>query len=200
MLKVTGVGLAGASKVAYDRSGFLTAGDMAVTTDSSAGLAYGFGGLAEVELPVVSYLGLEGGLLFNRRNVSYTVQIPGYEKSETKLGFNYFQVPLLIRFNLPLISLGAGGYFAKGTGFISRSTQVGSNTPVETRSTFEGANLKSYDYGFAASLAIAWPLAPFTSFVVDGRLLKGLTDIAKSDIDTFKFSDIQVLAGLRVSL
>src|SRR4051812_44117295 len=75
---------------------------------------FGFGGGAQVELPLSPMLGLEIGAIYLSRKSEFTNQLTGVSFTGT-----YIQVPVQLRVWLnKFLSVGAGGYFASAMGDI----------------------------------------------------------------------------------
>lgn len=145
----------------------------------------GFGGGLQAEFRLGSKVGLELGALYLQRKTDETFS--GLTNTTT---MPYIVAPLLFRLWLnPTISLGAGGYYAKGYGKI----KSGSTTVSYT--TF---GIKSQDYGVMGALGFNIKLSGSTALLIDGRYALGLANASLGGGTTsFKNAEIDGLIGLR---
>ena len=144
-----------------------TGDDAAAVYSSKLGMDYGV--LASFSMaPLVS---LQFGALMDKRKYGVKETIEGFGIGEAEVTMNYIQIPVLLRLSVfPGLSVGAGGYYATGTGdihFKATETPTG-GTPATTETDR------------------AWPTTTKKS---DNPALPGETD---------KWRSIQVLAGLNI--
>lgn len=156
-------------------------------TNLSSPLGFGFGALAA--FGVAPGFEAETGLLF-----APTVFGQGDPATERK--FQQVQIPLLLRFTAaPMVSVGAGGYYAMNTGDLE-TTPAGGTT---TTQPLENTNIGGSDLGLVGSVGVNFSLAPMVSFLVDARYLLGLKDWdERGGADVAKTRQLQVLAGVSV--
>ena len=110
-----------------------------------------------------------------------------------------WEIPVLVRFDLlPVIAAGAGLYFATASGDIVKTNETG--LIPETTETYETNNLSKTDIGLVISASVALPILPFVKLLVDLRYIQGLKNLSTATDGNFKLKDIQVLAGVRVSI
>lgn len=157
----------------------------------------GFGGGLLFDTMMASRLGLELGVLYGARK---TESITSY----TALGVNtstdsisearFVQLPLLARLWLhPMLSVGAGGYYAQGVGQVSNKNQ---STGATTKESFQDAGLKKTDYGILGSVQLRLRLSMAATLLLDGRYTQGLANVsATSDGTVKKFHEVQGLVG-----
>jgi hypothetical protein len=178
-------------------------------TQSSGKASLGIGGGALLGISAGTFLELEiGALKIARKYEVKTATASSTDLSTYTQGA--VQLPLLLRFNLlPFLSIGAGGFYNLGMGDIKKSSvETASDGTVETSSSkgsFSSFGLKKNDFGALVSLGIYVPVAPKISFIVDGRYALGLSDVnanpgSSTPVVKQKYTDIQVLAGLRISI
>ncbi len=152
-----------------------------------------YGGGALLEFGIVPFVGLELGALYLPRSFQYT---PLYYTNIT-VTLKTIQYPVLLRAYLfDMLSIGAGGYYAKYISGVKYET----STPAgiqNTSNTLALSNLEESDYGLVGSVAIYIPFSKLSRLMLDGRYTVGLKDnsLATNEI---KYNDIQVLAGLQV--
>ena len=103
-----------------------------------------------------------------------------------EMSLNSIETPLLLRFTLlPLISVGAGVYYAYAL-----------NSPSAT----DAFQYSRHDLGFVFTARLDLPVLPGFGVVGDLRYLNGLRDLDNDAFNTFYFRDIQLLAGVRFDL
>jgi hypothetical protein len=151
-----------------------------ISTSSSAKIGPGGGILFDSKL--VPEFGFEFGALYITRKVEQTTSFTfsGISSSQSSTTTShYLEIPLLLRIWLsPYVSIGAGGYYAKGLGSIDPS-------------------IKSSDYGAVGSLGLHLPLGSSSSLLIDGRYNLGLKNVDNSGMgQTMKYRDLQIIAGL----
>jgi len=150
-------------------------------------VAYGGGITTEFVLSPGS--GLEIDLLYLSHKFSRdTSDVFGSEVSSTFTS-GYLHVPVLFRIRpIPLINLGAGGYYSR----ILSAWNVSAEGFGDA--TFDyGKN----DFGFVLALGTLIPLNSNLALVGDLRYARSLTDSARESGDALKFADIQALVGVR---
>jgi hypothetical protein len=158
--------------------------------------SFAFGGGALLGFHMGQVVELELGAIYAGRKFSETDGV----NSRTYTG-NAIHVPVVLRFWLGrFISLGGGVYGNVGTGDFTISDSTG----VSATESYSGhllgqLGLRSQDYGALGSLKINIPFSQMVALTLDGRYLYSLTNsVADTSTGaTYKFNDIQVLAGLR---
>ncbi|MBC7690319.1 MAG: outer membrane beta-barrel protein [Methylotenera sp.] len=146
---------------------------------SSGDLGVGAGALLEFDTSMIT--AFEIGALYHPRKFS----AGGFSNTS-----KYILVPVQFRVHIvPMVVVGAGGYFAKGIGS-SASLSFGGVTANGSGGTPDN------DYGLMASAGLDLPLAPLFSLVLEGRYLLGLKDVGNST----HWRDTQVLAGVRFGI
>jgi hypothetical protein len=161
------------------------------TTTTATGTTVGFGALGS--LSVFPAFSGEIGLLYVPRKVS--TELAG--ANVATVSSNTLQIPLLVRFTgLPIVSVGAGVYFAStlGNGSVTTPTQK------DATYSYSANNRSTSDFGLTASLAANYPLLPMLSLVGDLRYLLGLTNQYSSGAVSQYYRDIQFLAGVSFGL
>jgi hypothetical protein len=106
------------------------------------------------------------------------------------------EIPLVLRFDLlPLVAVGAGGYFALGMGDATITTGA-----LSVSSTYESLGVGKTDYGLLGTVSVALPLLPFLKVLVDVRYLYGLANMATASGSSFSMRDWQFMGGVRLAL
>lgn len=108
------------------------------------------------------------------RKNSFGFEFSGAESTTTMTALI---VPAMLRVNLPVISLGAGGYYSMGLGDLSQTVTFNGNTTTSS-STYEASSLEKSDYGLAASVRMSVLPLGVGSVFIDGRYLMGMKDRA----------------------
>lgn len=157
------------------------------SVDASGKMGLGFGGLLDFEVGQTMVFET-GALLINRK----------YQIGNIHSSFSRIQLPAMIRITaLPIIHFGAGAYmeFSMGDVGVENAT-----TGIKASSSYEFLNYDSTDFGVVASVGADIPVAPLMSMTVDLRYNLGLKDYDNSVAVTRKFSGLQILGGLKLSL
>ena len=135
----------------------------------------GIGGGIGVEFPVSSSSGLELGLNWIQRRNDFTSR--------------WIQLPLLYRFWIGrYVSVGAGGYYARGVGSITQSNG--------TSADFQTVGLGKGDAGLTGLIGGNIPFSKY-SLLIEGRYNVGAYDVSTVQGVTATYSDIQLLFGVR---
>lgn len=177
---IAAVGVLGRTSANIDVSGRTT------STDPKFGVGYGI--LASVySIPGFT---VESGILSLTR--SYAASLLPTDIISLKM----YEIPVLLRFDLlPIMAAGIGGYLAFGSGSVTQSNGVTDQT-----STYEANNLGKTDYGLMASISLSLPILPTLKILGDVRYLIGLANLSTTSGTTHKFNDLQLLAGIRLSV
>ncbi len=191
-----------ANSLAQDRAGFslglVGAASIQNPSVSSSGNServdgkMGYGGGLTTEFVLADGFGLETDLLYLSHKFSRdTANLFGTTVSSTFTS-GYVHIPVLLRFRpIPFLNLGVGGYYSR----VVTAWNVGA----------EGFGDQTFDYGkndfgFAAALGTLIPLGDSFSLVGDLRYARSLTDSARDSNDSLKFSDFQILVGVRFGI
>lgn len=156
-----------------------------------------FGGGVFADFAVTPFLHLESGLLLMPRK--YEAQSISVD---TEQSFSSLQFPVLVRLSpTDFFSVGIGPYLALPTGRFKEvtRTKIG-NASVTVDRTFEQAGLRTTELGLQASARIEWPVLPEVGAVLDFRYLHEFTNSSSRAGVTLQFTELQFLAGGRVSL
>ena len=156
-----------------------------------------FGAGVFADFAFAPFLSLESGLLFMPRK--YEAQSISVD---TEQSFTTLQFPVLVRLSpLDFLSVGIGPYFSLPIGTFKEvtRTKVG-NASVTVDRTFEQAGIGTTELGLEASARIDWPVLPGIGAVLDLRYLHELTNSSTRTGVTLRFTELQFLAGARVSL
>ncbi len=155
-------------------------------TESKFGI--GFGVLASVySIPAFT---IESGLISLTRNYALS-SLP----AET-VSMKMWQVPVLLRFDLlPIVAVGIGGYLAFASGEITKTLVI-----IDRTETYDANSLGKTDYGLMASASLALPILPTLKILVDARYMMGLANLSTVSGSSFKFKDLQLLAGIRLAI
>lgn len=150
--------------------------------DFDSKIAFSYGGLIATDFATL--FTIETGALFMNRKVADALN--SYRMST-------FQIPLLLRVSLPIVSFGAGAYYAFKLGDITQEDLLtGGETDLEPA--------KSGDFGLMGNVRLSFPFAPTMAIVLDGRYSFGLTNQSETAGETAKTRDLAVFAGLNLSL
>jgi hypothetical protein len=157
---------------------------------SKPAIAYGaFAGLS-----MLPGFQVESGFMLTPRKYRATDSTSGVADTTS----NQLIIPVLARFTaLPLVSVGAGPYYAMGTGQVSTTvTPVGGSAgdPVLTDYDSTGG-IKKSGFGLMASARLEIPFLPTISLLADARYLLDLSNRSVDSADTLKFKDLQLLVG-----
>jgi hypothetical protein len=155
---------------------------------------FGIGGGALLEFPFTPVFGVEIGGLYVPRKYDIGSNQAGYVRS-----LNGLEIPVTLKFRLlPVLNVGVGGFYRMAMGDVKYTTPAGASGSE----TYDSAGLDKSDMGFHGTLGFDMPVGPMMGFVVDGRYQVGIQDQLKpaQTGSTYKFSGIQVLAGLRFTL
>lgn len=154
-------------------------------TDSLSGKA-AFGAGILIDHPISIGTSLEFGAIYQGRKYDDTT-------SGFTISSNQIQIPVLIRFNLiPMLSIGAGGYWETGSGDITATSDSNGST---TTFTYSALGVKQSDFGLIGSVRLHFPMGPGMHFLVDGRYNYGLTNTSTAANTTVTMKGYQVLAG-----
>ena len=201
--KISVVGAGEISKLTSDPSTTSVAG-VSTTFSSASKQSYGLGMLLGMSVgPVIE---LESGLLLINRKYQLTTAANGKNQTDS-YAQKAVQLPLLLRLHLGnLLSVGAGGYVAVGTGSVVDNNDGGfTGQPKTTTGTYATQSIKNKDFGVMASAAINLPIAPMVSILFDARYILDLSDVNASPTSSsppvsHKYQDAQFLLGLQFGL
>ena len=135
----------------------------------------------------IGNIGIQPELLFSRQGTELSIST---SSDPIQYKFSYLNVPILIKFYLPL-----GINFQGGP-------QIGFLQDTEIKGDTTNVIKKFLDNDFAIALGLGWD-APF-GLQFNVRYVIGLTDIAKKDglipnsFDSFKNTNFQVSLGYRI--
>ncbi len=162
--------------------------DPTSTYSANSGLGYG----VLVDFPwVPRLLAVEGGLFYVPRSIHSVTSLGPADTT-----FNSLQIPVLVRFTgLPLVSFGAGGYFAGGLVNTSVSMNGWAN-PFD----FSVVGLSQVDFGVLGSAALSLELLPGFNLYLDARYLLGLTNASTLPGVTAHFEELQLLSGIKLGI
>jgi hypothetical protein len=166
------------------------------TSSPTTNATFGGGALADVNF--YGDFQAEIGLFY--LPYSYSISVTGGSTS-TQTTYKFIHLPFLVRWSpIPILSVGAGGYFGFGTGTIDSQVNLGNGTSTSTSSvTYQQQNFNTTDFGLIFSAAGDLPLGPIVSLFVDARYQLGLTDLNNDVNATFKMSAFMILAGVRAN-
>ena len=171
----------------------------ASATGFGGGALFGFGGAGPI--------GFELGALYLPRNGTEAGSDGNNGTYTATIKSTVLEIPALLRFHLGhMFSVGAGAYYALGMGTTTMTMTDAGQSGTAAAST-------GSDFGLLASAAVTIPLAPTLGIVIDGRYTMGLK-AANYPLSTLggilaggnpptmsaKYSDIQVLAGVKIHL
>ena len=127
--------------------------------------------------------------LYTELGLLYYPRMVGYGTSGTQSS-NWLVLPLVEKYYFWNLSIGGGVYVAHAVGSI-HSTSVAGTTGAFT---FADGNLTTLDYGWTANLGYSFS---FWNLFTDLRYDVGLNNLTKTTGDTYKFSEYQLLVGVR---
>lgn len=173
-------------------------------TSSTGRLAGAVGALVEFKLSSFSSMtcGIETGVIYQGRNYRTADKSDATSSIyENEYGHKMFEVPLVFRIHLvPKFSFGAGPYFAYYTGDITATAIQGPFTGQTTTSTYSELSFRSWDFGLIGSAELEIPVLPAVTLTGDFRLVTGIIDMDTRVGNDRKMMDLQLLAGVRLSL
>lgn len=135
---------------------------------------------------------LEADLLYLGRKFSQnSADIFGTTVSST-FSSGYIHIPVMLRYRpIDMINIGAGLYYNR----VVSAWNVSAAGHSDTTTDF-GKN----DFGLVLGLGTMLPVSDTLSIVADLRYARSLSDTARSSGDALKFSDFQILAGVRFGI
>jgi hypothetical protein len=121
----------------------------------------------------------------------FSLQIEGdYVKKGWKDLFeydlSYFEIPVLLRLNLPLPIITPFAMAGPSIAFLTGATAAG----VDAKSSFNGT-----DFGLIFGAGVEIAMGPVAALVAQFRYEMGLTDVTKSAVDA-KNKGVQITGGL----
>lgn len=159
----------------------------ALTPAGKIGITAGLG----LGIPLYKALEFEIGAYYAQRK--YEIGISGITITQE---FPMLLAPALFRIRPGrYFSIGFGGYFATKAGKIKTTA-----LSITTESEWDAAGAEDMDYGLMGSITFEIPLGKSAYFVIDGRYLFGLQDVAKASDVKLNLSDIEALGGFRFVL
>ena len=164
------------------------AGSAASNLDNATGFHAGAFGLVKVLM-----IGIQPEVMFSKQGSNFTYNNESYEAN-----FDYINVPILLKFYLPLgLNLQAGPQFGFLTVADLKTTATSTNDPGDVKSLFSDKN------DIAVALGAGWDL-PF-GLTVDFRYNIGLNDMKLTPFTTsstpkveFKNKVIQLSVGYKL--
>ncbi len=148
-----------------------------------------FGGGLTTEFYLQAGLSLEADLLYLQHEFNQkTAEFFGSSITST-FSSGHLQIPVLIRYRpIPFLSLGIGPYYSR----VLTSWTVSASGQNSTTTNF-GKN----DYGALAAVGTSIPITGGLSASADIRYTRSFSETARSSGDAVKFSNLQIMAGLR---
>jgi hypothetical protein len=170
----------------------------ASTSPPPAAVSGGFGVLTNL-WPKIDF---EADLLIVTRQFTGTTTMGSIPS--TPFGFtqtqHMYELPLLLRYYpSPIFSLGGGVYYAKYYGQLADNFSLTNGSTLSTNQDFGSANQTTSDFGLVVGVRLDMPFDEDWGFVVDGRLNWGLSNNSTQPGFSLRFSDVQLMAGLRFS-
>jgi hypothetical protein len=168
--------------------------DQVVGLDSSESTSrLGLAGGAYIGFPITSALTFEPGALFVMKGVELTER---NNKGTVKVRINYLDVPLLVRWRIPLGTDFASNVFTGPSFGVKLSSSAKLDGPNGSLDANVDPALKSLDVGWAFGLGIVRE-----RFLFEGRFTAGLTDVATTTYphnDSLKNKTFLLLAGMKL--
>lgn len=131
--------------------------------------------------------------LTRRGSLEYDFRGTGGTTIDDTTEFSYVEVPVLVRFHLGRVSLGAGGYVDKAVGTFQSA--LSGNQAFDDASA---SGLKSTSMGLMTSLAVDLPVHSRVSVVLDSRYAHGLSELSMTRTVSWKTRDLQAFVGIRL--
>jgi hypothetical protein len=154
-----------------------------VTTSSRTGIV--LGGILETGLS--SYFSIQTGADYIQK---------GWVSGTTTTKLDYFEVPLLLRLNLPFPILTPFAYAGPTLGFMmSGKTQAGTAAALDIKST-----LNTTEFGMAFGGGFELGMSPFASLIAQLRYGIGFSDLDKSAATSTKNKGLLISAGFLFGL
>jgi len=162
------------------------------TNDRAIDGSFGFGGGISAEMTLSQGLGLEANLLYlNHKFTRDTDSIFGTSVSST-FHSGYIHVPLMLRFHaLSFLNLGIGGYYGRTI------------TSWEVSAAGFDQQLIDYHkdyYGYIGAVGVSLPLAIPYEVSADLRYSSSLKNSSPIAGEELRFSEIQLLIGVKMNL
>jgi hypothetical protein len=144
-------------------------------TDSGSRTAFTAG--AEIELPLTSFVSIQFGVDYLQKGLDFNS--PSANTSGN-INLNYFEVPLLLRFNVPIgantLSLMGGPY---GSLAASRTEISGSAPSADVGDAF-----KAWDWGVRFGAAFEIPVTEHFDFTIGADYDLGIMDLNSNSTST----------------
>jgi hypothetical protein len=162
-------------------------------------LALTYGALFTADfIPVVKF---DAGFMYKESKFSMIIPVSGSSVVNSKLTYEQFFIPVTMRFEFWIFSLGGGVYYT--IPFVDKITQVNSGLiSSTTTSTFKEMNVKNGNFGFMGTLGLRYK---FTSLPIglmaDIWYLYGMNEMsAMPAMQSIKQNDVQLLFGISLYL
>ncbi len=167
--------------------------DALTPTQSLSGkVTPGFGGLLSVGM-IPLLMDIQVGVLYAPKK--FTITDSAATGVETSLSYKALEIPVLARFTfLPIVSFGAGAYYAKAIGSVDTEFKTPASTTNLTVN-YDQLKTNTSDLGLVVSVDAKIGLMPGFSLLVDVRQLWGLTNL-DTGATTTRNRSLEILAGL----
>ncbi len=146
---------------------------------------FGFGALVTTTPVVASLFGIQTGLLYTPVGSSF---------SSIEVWSNYLQLPVLLKFSLPLVSFGLGPYFGIPLSTGASGPGVSGSGPTE----------KVFDWGLMATAGLKYPITDFEmrplSVAFDFGYQFGFGNVTEAVGATAHIRNLQLQLGLAFDL
>ena len=146
----------------------------------------GFGGGAALELELTPWCGVEVGGFYVKRKMELTSSTTVDIFSSTTI-----QIPAILR-------LWAGGIFTVGGG-LYYSLGSGNLSVNGADKNYSDYGISSNEFGYLGVVGFNFRWKPWLSVAVEGRYMGGIYDVSLAPAASWKYSDKQVLLGLRLN-
>ncbi len=155
----------------------------------------GFSGGAMVGFKTIPTLLIETGFLYNQRK--YSEIYIGTSSGQVSYEFQEYEIPFLVRLNLAMFSIGAGGFYTNAMSDITVTMDRKVVPKTTTTYTFDESNITTSNYGllFAAGLDMKPPGVP-VGVIADIRYRLPMKEISKVAEVSRKMGGFEFLLGV----
>jgi len=132
---------------------------------------------------------LIGGIIESKMGAFFSLQLEAdyVQKGISGTNLNYFEIPALLRLNLPFPIITPFAMAGPSLGFLSSATN---SSGADIKSNFSGT-----DFGLIVGGGVELAMGPVAALIVQLRYQIGLTDVDKA-AGTLKNNGFQVTGGL----
>jgi hypothetical protein len=154
-----------------------------VTPSFGAGTSLGLGVLVGSDL--IAGVGFEVGAFYMARSISASGTA-----TSVNVNYGFIEIPAMIRVTtIPFVILEAGPYVG-----------IGTSASVSTGGVSLSGSSPRTDFGLKGGAGLMFPILPLLSLRAEGMYSLGFTDISTAGTSTQNSRNIDILAGVTLSL